>query len=187
VRARAASAIAAAALLLALSAWSAAAAPSGKQPRGVVETCASQSSAEFSGAFTSPTNLVVGPLALVNAGGMPEFVPSPSGDEGFEKFMALVKPGHRVTIALSRSTRRGAGLTYGPHPAGELHLRDTHRVVTFISCSRGNASSNDGRPVTFWSGGVMARSPRCVPLLVWVDKSLTPRRVVIHLGVSSCS
>jgi hypothetical protein len=92
-----------------------------------------------------------------------------------------------VTIGLSRMTRRGAGLGYGPLPQGEIHLRDTHRVVTFVACKRGSGSTADGRPVTFWAGSVLARSPRCVPLLVWVDKRLTARRVVLHFGVKHCA
>jgi hypothetical protein len=93
-----------------------------------------------------------------------------------------------VTVELSPSTRRGAGLAYGPLPQGETYLRDTHRVVTFIACRHGQSSGSsvDGRPVTFWSGSVLARSPRCVPLLVWVDAEPSPRRAVVRLGVRRC-
>jgi hypothetical protein len=154
--------------------------------RGVVASCATQSSAAFPHAYTSPHNLVVGPLALIDAGGRAAFVWDSSRTEGFNKFAALVRQGHRVTVELSPSTRRGAGLAYGPLPGGEIHLRDTHRVVTFIACRRDSGSTADGRPVTFWSGGVLARSPRCVPLLIWIDKEPTPRRVVIHFGVRNC-
>jgi hypothetical protein len=174
-------------LISAVSAWPGTAKQSRVRPRGVVENCATQSGADFAGAYTSPHNLVVGPLSLVGAAGTPTFVWNSAGTEGWEKFMALVRQGHRVTVELSRTTRRGgAGLAYGPLPQGETYLRDTHRVVTFIACKSGSASTADGRPVTFWSGGVLARTPRCVPLLVWVDKRLKPRRVVIHLGVTSC-
>ena len=174
-------------LVWAVSAWPGTAKQSRVRPRGVVENCATQSGADFPGAYRSPHNLVVGPLSLVGAAGTPEFVWNSTGTEGWEKFMALVRQGHRVTVELSRTTRRaGAGLAYGPLPQGETYLRDTHRVVTFVACKSGSASTADGRPVTFWSGGVLARTPRCVPLLVWVDKRLKPRRVVIHLGVTSC-
>jgi hypothetical protein len=157
-------------------------------PRGVLESCATQSGAEFPRAFTSPRNLVVGPLALVGAGGRPGFVWNSRRTEGFQKFPLLVRAGHRVTVELSPATRRGSGLAYGPLPQGETYLRDTHRVVTFVACGRGgrSASSADGRPVTFWSGGVLARSPRCVPLLVWLDRERSPRRAVIRLGVRDC-
>jgi hypothetical protein len=174
-------------LISAVSAWPGTAKQSRVRPRGVVENCATQSGADFAGAYTSPHNLVVGPLSLVGAAGTPTFVWNSAGTEGWEKFMALVRQGHRVTVELSRTTRRGgAGLAYGPLPQGETYLRDTHRVVTFIACKSGSASTADGRPVTFWSGGVLARTPRCVPLLVWIDKSRKPRRVVIHLGVTAC-
>jgi hypothetical protein len=159
-----------------------------ERPRGPVESCVTQSGATFPGAFTSPRNLVVGPLALIGAGGTPSAVSNSTGTEVFQKFPLLVRNGHRVTVELSASTRRGAGLAYGPLPQGETFLRDTHRVVTFIACRRGQHSwsSADGRPVTFWSGSVIARSPRCVPLRVWVDDERSPRRAVIRLGVRDC-
>jgi hypothetical protein len=175
-------------------AFSATASPAGtvdrssERPRGAVESCATQSGAAFPRAFASPRNLVVGPLALIGAGGTPHFVWNSSGTEGFEKFPLLVKQGHRATVELSAVTRRGAGLAYGLMPQGETYVRDTHRVVTFIACRRGQSSwsSADGRPVTFWSGAILARSPRCIPLRVWVDDERSPRRAVIRLGVRDC-
>jgi hypothetical protein len=154
------------------------------RPRGAVADCSTQSGANFPGAFTSPRNLVVGPLALIGAGGSPTFADSFGG----QKFPALVRVGHRITVELSRRTRKGAGLAYGPLPQGHVRLRDAHRVVTFVACRRGDLSASraDGQPVTFWSGGVLARSPRCVPLLVWVDAQRSPRRAVIRLGVRRC-
>jgi hypothetical protein len=164
------------------------AAQSSKAPRAPHATCATQSLAAFPGAFASRRNLVVGPLSLVGAGGTPRFVWNSDGREGFQKFPLLVKAGHRVTLELPPRTRHGAGLAYGPLPQGEIHLRDTHRVVTFVACTRGQPQSRaDGQPVTFWSGGVNARTPRCVPLLVWVDSEHSPRRAVIHLGVRRCA
>jgi hypothetical protein len=157
-----------------------------RHPRGVVENCATQSNATFPGAFTSRQNLVVGPLSLTGAGGMAAFVWGPNGKEGGNKFGLLVRQGHRVTLELSRRSRRGAGLAYGPLPQGEVHLRDAHRVVTSIACKRDSGSTADGLPVTFWSGFVLARSPRCVPLLVWIDGGRAPRRAVIHFGVRRC-
>lgn len=117
--------------------------------------------------------------------GTAAFVPPVGGN----KFPLLVKAGHRVTLELSVRTRRGAGLAYGPLPQGELHLRDTHRVVTFIACPRGESSgsSADGQAVTFWSGGILARSPRCIPLLVWVDAATAPRHAVVRLGARRCA
>ena len=178
--------VAAAIGVLAASPWAETAKQSRERPHGVIENCATQSGANFPGAFTSPRNLAVGPLALVGAGGTPQFVWDSTGKEGFQKFPLLVRANHRVTVELSRRNRRGAGLAYGPLPQGEVHLRDTHRVVTFIACRSGSASRADGQPVTFWSGSVLARSPRCVPLLVWVDHQSSPRRAVIRLGVRNC-
>jgi hypothetical protein len=160
----------------------------GQSPRGAVESCATRSEASFAGAFANARNLVVGPLALIGAGRTPTVALNSSATEVFQKFPLLVRNGHRVTVELSRRTRRGAGLAYGSLPEGETYLRDTHRVVTFIACSPGedSGSSANGRPVTFWSGSVLARSPRCVPLLVWVDAERSPRRAVIRLGVRRC-
>jgi hypothetical protein len=174
-------------LLLTGSAWDAV--ERGRErPRGAVESCATRSEASFPGAFTNARNLVVGPLALMGAGGTPSAVSNSTGTEVFQKFPLLVRNGHRVTVELSPSTRRAAGLAYGRLPQGETYLRDTHRVVTFMACRLGerSGSSADGRPVTFWSGSVLARSPRCVPLLVWVDAERSPRRAVIRLGVRRC-
>jgi hypothetical protein len=142
-----------------------------------------QSGAAFPGAFTSSRNLVVGPLVMVGAAGTPSFAPSFHG----QKFPLLLKPGHRVTLELSVRTRRGAALGYGPLPQGDVGVAQAHRVVTFIACPRGASESEvDGKPVTFWSGGVLVKSPRCVPLRVWIDRASSPRRVVIRLGVDRC-
>ncbi|HEU0304941.1 MAG TPA: hypothetical protein VFR32_10220 [Gaiellaceae bacterium] len=161
----------------------------GALPPGVVENCSSQSGGGFAGALTKPRNLVVGPLALIGAGGTPVYADSlGGGSDGGQKFPALVKVGHQVTVELSKQTRRDAGLAYGPLPQRWGSLRGAHRVVTFIACRRAEASrsSADGQAVTFWSGGVVARSPRCVPLRVWVDAERSPRRAVIRLGVRRC-
>ncbi len=151
----------------------------------VVADCASRSAADFPTAFTSRRNLVVGPLVLVGAGGTPTY----SESFGGQKFQLLVSAGHRVTVALSDQTRKGAGLGYGPLPQGQVGVRDAHRAVTFVACPRGRASGSTagGRSVTFWSGGLLARSPRCVPLLVRIDGARSPVRVVVHLGVARCT
>lgn len=131
-----------------------------ERPRGVVEDCSTRSEAGFPAAFTDPHNVVVGPLVLIGAAYTP---PSTVREFGGNKFPALVRAGHRVTVALPRRTWRVAGLGYGPLPEGvKLSPRDGHRVVRFIACRRGGSSGStaDGQPVTFWSGGVMTRSPR---------------------------
>ena len=160
-----------------------------ERPKGAVENCSTRSQARFPGAFTARRNLVVGPLAMIGAGrGRVHYFPDFAGDAGGQKFQLLVRNGHRVTVELSRRTRQGAGLAYGPLPGGERSLADAHRVVEFVACRRGGSSgsSADGRPVTFWSGGVLVSSPRCVPLRVFVDGASEARRAVIHLGVRRC-
>jgi hypothetical protein len=154
------------------------------RPTGVVETCSGQSGASFPHAFTSRDNLVVGPLALIGAG-------RPTDAQtvhrfGGNKFPAVVAAGHRVTIELTRGTRRFASLGWGPLPQGaRLTARDGHRVVTFRSCGRDDAASDaDGRPVTFWSGFVLASRPGCVQLRIWVDGEPAPRRARLVLGRS---
>lgn len=153
-------------------------------PPGAVDNCSTRSEAEFPGAFTNARNLVVGPLALMGARGSPAFSSSFHG----QKFPLLVKAGHRVTLALSTSTRKFAALGYGPLPQGDVSVRDAHRVVTFIACRRGEPSGStaNGKPVTFWSGGVLSTRPRCIPIAVWIDGAETPRHIVIHLGVTRC-
>jgi hypothetical protein len=158
-----------------------------KRPRGVVEDCSTRSKASFPGAFSDPDNVVVGPLVLVGAAA--ETSASTVREFGGNKFPALVRAGHRATVALSRRTRRVAGLGYGPLPEGvELSPRDGHRAVTFIACRPGEESGStaDGQPVTFWSGFVLTSSPRCVPLEVWVDEEPSPRHTVLRLGVPRC-
>jgi len=174
--------------IVSASAWAEGTKRDGNHPSTAVESCATQSGATFPHAFTSRRNLIVGPLALTGAGGSPDFVWNSRRSEGFQKFPLLVRAGHRVTVELSAKTRLGAGLAYGRLPQGETYLRDTYRAVTFIACARREQSGStaDGQPVTFWSGSVLARSPRCVPLLIRVDHDPTPRRAVIRLGVSRC-
>ena len=160
--------------------------PSRSRPHGVVEDCSSRSLARFPGALSDPHNVIVGPLILVGAADTPA---STVRRFGGNKFPALVRVGHRVTVALSPRTRLVAGLGYGPLPqAVELTPRDGHRVVTFIACQTAEKSGStaDGRPVTFWSGFVLTSSPRCVPLDVWVDDEPSPRPIVLRMGVPRC-
>jgi hypothetical protein len=152
-----------------------------ERPRGVVLDCSTQSGL---GAglreFRSKNNLIVGPLVL--KGGGSAFVEY-SDAFGGNKFPALLRGGHQVTVEVSRDARPDAGLVYGQLPS----RRNGYRVVTFRACHRGEISGRfDGWPMSFWSGGVVARSPRCVPLFFWVDDQPSPRRAVIHLGMTDC-
>ncbi len=151
-----------------------------KRPHGKTSDCSTRSQARFPGAFTDEDNLTVGPLVFIGAGGTPEYVEGSGGN----KFQLLVRNHHRVTIEVAQETGEGARLAYGTHtePSG-------HQVLTFAACRRDqpSGSSADGSPVTFWSGGVLADSPQCVPLRVWVDEERTPREAAIALGVESCT
>ena len=157
-----------------------------KPPDGVVTDCSTSSQATFPHAFSDRRNLVVGPFVLVGGAYAPASVVRQFGGE---KFPALVRNGHHVTVELSQRTRAFAGLAYGPLPQGDVHLRDAHRIVSFVACARGelSGSTGGGDPVTFWSGFVLASSPRCVPLRVWVDVERRPRLVGLRLGVRRCS
>lgn len=134
--------------------------------------------------FRSPTALVVGPLAMLGARGTPFY----SASFGGNKFALYVKAGHRVTLELSSSTRQGAGIAYGPRPANPSLRARGYGVVTFIACRRGEYSeASTAGPVSLWAGGVLADSPRCVPLRIWVDRETRPRRAVSKLGVRTCT
>lgn len=173
-----------ASLLTAAALAVAASTAAAEAPRGVVADCSMQSGASFPGAFKDPHNLVIGPLVMTGARGTPSFSAAFHGN----KFPLLVRNGHRVTLELSRQTRRGAGLAYWPLPQGDIGVREAHRVVTFIACKAGEGSMSDvdGKPVTFWSGGLVAYSARCVPIRVWIDRERVPRHIVIRLGVTRC-
>jgi hypothetical protein len=157
---------------------------------GAREDCATRSEAKFPGAFTSPRNLVVGPLALI--GGADTDSSTVRKFRG-NKFPLLVKAGHTVTVRLAQPGRNVAGLAYGPLPQGETKLRDAYRSVTFVACRPGRAprrynpngpsgSHADGAAITFWSGFVLTRAPACIPLDVYVDDAPAPRRVGLPLG-----
>jgi len=161
----------------------------GQRPRGIVADCAKGSGVPQGSlsVFRSRGNLVVGPLAMSGAARVPGFY---SPEFGGNKFPLYVKAAHRVTLALTADTRGRAGLAYGPLPPGEVGVREAHRVITFIACRRGQFSPGLGAKagrLSFWAGGVVARAPRCVPLLIWVDDEPAPRRAVIHLGVRDCT
>ena len=153
-----------------------------KSPRGVVLDCSTQSSVGGGapgGTFRAARNLVIGPLAMTGAAQKPAGY---SPDFRGNKFPLYMRGGHRVTLQVAPRTV-GAKLIYGQQGAS--------RVFTFISCGREAFRRNPYEPHTaccfsFWAGGVIAPSPRCVHLLAWVDDEPRPRRAVIHLGPSDC-
>ena len=163
-----------------------------EESRGVVEDCSSSQGwpGGSTHEFTNRRNLVVGPLALKDAGVMLEYAKGVGGN----KLFVHVRSGHRVTLELSRQTRKNVGLAFGS-PVGatraaQWSLRNARRVVTFRSCQRNESArlSDDWSewPVTGWVGFLLASSPRCVPLRVWVDDEPSPRRAVIRFGVPNC-
>ncbi len=152
------------------------------RPAAARADCSTRSEANFAGAFPNARNLVVGPLALIGAGG--DTSESTIRRFGGNKFPLLVKNGHTVTLALPETVWTIAALAYGPLPQGrELRVRDGHHAVTFTACrvDQPSGSSADG-PVTFWSGSILAERPSCVPLDVFVDDQPKPQRVWISLG-----
>jgi hypothetical protein len=127
---------------------------------------------------------------MLGARGRQFYSASSGASFGGNKFPLYVKAGHRVTLELSSSTRQGAGISYGPRPATPSLRARGYRVVTFIACRRGeysrSAASTTG-PVSLWAGAILAASPRCVPLRIWVDNEARPHRTVINLGVRACT
>jgi hypothetical protein len=157
-----------------------------ERPRGAVADCSSVSGfGDGLRDFKLPQSLVVGPLAVLGAKPMLGFsAGSPYG--GGNKLFVLVKGGHRVTLELSRETRRNVGFIVPDGlPHGGLGHRYTRRVVTFRACD-----ADDKRherytdwPVSGWVGLLLGRGPTCVPINVWVDDEPSPRRTVIPFGV----
>src|SRR4051794_31645275 len=144
-------------------------------------TCAGQSSASFPRAYTSSRNLVVGPLVLIE--GRVYSSPGTVRRVGGQKYPALVAPGHTIKIALSPRARRTNALTYADSLHSVPRLEDGLRVVTLHACERRNAQSHaDGRAVTFWSGFILASTPRCVHLKIWIDGASEPRHARIPIG-----
>jgi len=156
-----------------------------ERPTGVVLDCSTQSgNGAGSRQFDSRWNLVVGPLAMTGAGVTPGY----SHDFGGNKFPLLVRGGHRVTVELSRRTREGAGLAYGPLPVRRpLRVRDAHRVMTFIACRRGERSGGSGEIAngpSFWAGVLWpARPGACLSRSGW---TLSPRPAT-RSSASACA
>ena len=92
-----------------------------------VRTCADQSGASFPKAFTSRSNLVDGPLALIGAGRLTDA--DTVREFGGNKFPAVVAAGHTVTIRIPRALQDDAALSYADDRRdGEPTLADGHPV-----------------------------------------------------------
>ena len=142
--------------------------------------CSNQSGADFPGAYRDRANLVVGPFAWVGAR-------RGNSDGAYKdvyrwKQPVLLKPGHTATLRIGAAARGFAGITYGPG-SGWSFAGTTSRV-SFRACSSATAQSrSDGRPVTFWSGGIVLTRPKaCVPVEIRIDRGPVRRRVVAYGG-----
>lgn len=155
-----------------------------ERPRGAVEDCSTTPGWGRRDEFTSGQNLIVGPLAVERAVPMLAYAETVDGN----KIFVYVRGGHRVTLELSKRTRENVGLVFGRYPDNDASFSTARRIVTLIACRRGElpAGRFDGWPVTTWVGFLLATSPRCVPLFVWVDDEPRPRRALIRFGVTDC-
>ena len=152
-------------------------------PEPVHATSSTRSEAEFGGAFADPENLVAGPFVLVGRARLTTAEVLASFDG--QKFPALLRAGHRVTVRVPDAVSGFISLGYGPLPQGNVEYADGHAAVTFTACGRGGPSSSSAGPgttVTFWSGFVFATQPSCAPLDVYADAETAPHRLEIPLG-----
>jgi hypothetical protein len=140
-----------------------------------------QQTSGFPALFTSPRNLVVGPLVLV--GGATFTNAATARRFGGQKYPLVVRAGHTVTVSVPASARAIASLGYGPHKEDEAGVRAGHHTVTFAACPPGKAGRTTARaPVRFWSGFILVSEPACVPLDVYAGEAATPRRVKVEVG-----
>lgn len=165
--------------------------PAQSRPSGLIVDCSWHSEATFPRPFSDPRNIVVGPLILVGAAEAARQPTTLIREFGGWKSPLLVKAGHTVTVRLPEAARRFAGLGYGPLPQGWIEVRDAHHTITFIPCPRNEPTYGSVRPtvgpLTFWSGAIVVnRAPACVPLEIYVDEELSPRRLVVSLGARLC-
>jgi hypothetical protein len=147
--------------------------------------CGSQSQASFLHAFTSPTSVVVGPLAFVALRDMRTATSENIVAHGGFKSPALVRPGHRVTISIDPPARSFARLRYSHH--GERPFARLPHAIRLVACDRSRAGSDvDGSPVTFFSGFFeLRRAPACVPVTVTVDRR-APRHLRLSVARGAC-
>jgi hypothetical protein len=164
-----------------LAAAALAVAPAGVETVG----CAQQSGASFPRAFSSPTSVVVGPLAFVGLRDMRNATPANIDRFDGWKSPALVRPGHTVTVIIDRQARSFARLRYS-HVAPRPFARLAH-TVRFVGCDSRRAMSRvDGRPVTFYSGFFqLRRAPACVPVTIRVD-GLAARHRRLSVAGGAC-
>jgi hypothetical protein len=149
----------------------------------VVADCSLRSMYHFGNEYENGSNFVDGPLVI---GGAREWTsPSTIRGVGGNKYPVLLRPGHVATLQIPTEARSFAALGYGPLPQGEIGLDEAHDTVTFRPCGAGESSGSSaaGEPVTMWMGFIVTPKPACVPIDVYVDGSLKPRRVEVEHGV----
>ena len=149
-----------------------------------VMRCSQQSGASFPGAYGDRGNLVVGPFAWMGA--RRQDGDGANGDTYRWKQPVLVRPGHTVTLRGGAAARGFARLTY---TAAGWSFSRAVRTVVFKACPAAKAhSTTDGRPVTFWSGGIVMKRPAaCVPVEIRVDEGPIRRRAVAIGPGASCN
>lgn len=154
--------------------------------------CKQKSGAEFPGAFDDPANLIVGPLVLVGwHRGASELFIAVVDRPFFWKMPLLVRDGRRVHVRIAAGTRQRARLSYGRGARDDREVTDFPWQITFTACSREKGerswSSVDGKPVTFWAGGVIfERAPTCIPIEFRHDRSRVWRTRTLRLGTTDC-
>ena len=157
--------------------------------RGVVADCASRSIGTFKHVIGDRANLTVGPLILVGGAAAADVAASELRRfAGSWKLPVLVRPGYEVTVQIAKRARHRADMSYRFEQDGSAAGPD--EVTTFVACGRRERrhdSRVDGRRFTFWSGGFTAkRIPACIPLEIYVDDEVKPRRVPLSFAVGRC-
>jgi hypothetical protein len=149
------------------------------RPRGQVVNCSTSPGWGRRDEFTSRQNLIVGPFALERARPMLGYAPNIRGN----KIFVYVRGGHRVTVELV-APKGEAGFKFVRRDGSSTMLR----TVAFVACQQGEREPGrfDGWPVTSWVGFLIAESPRCVSMRIWVDHEPTPRRALLRFGVRQC-
>lgn len=109
----------------------------------------------------SPTDAVLGPLALVGGRAWVRKRPDAFNRQGY-KIPATLLDGERATLRVPSSMRGRVGLVF-THAAQdrvfERGVRGADRAVTFTACPAGDEPSR-----TAWAGGLVVDRRRCATL-----------------------
>jgi hypothetical protein len=201
------SALAAAALAVALAACTAEApagraagstttpaAPTTAAPPGpagaFVRACEDSVYGDLGGGWRAQS-VVAGPLAFVAlryAATQPaaDFRPRGGRYQGL-KALAVVDAGATVTLVVPAAERRHLSLLYDPAAWREdnrYRVADGDTAVTFQSCPP--AQLPPGADGTQFNGGFLVAGPRCATLEVSTPQWRAPRRVTVSFGAGRC-